>query len=61
MKYLRFRELPAGNNVVVAIMCYGGYNQEDSLILNQSSCDRGMFRSVFFRSYITCEEKKGDT
>lgn len=59
MKYLRFRELPAGNNVIVAIMCYGGYNQEDSLILNQSSLDRGMFRSVFWRSYITCEEKKG--
>ena len=32
-------------------MTYGGYNQEDSLILNQSSIDRGLFRSVFFRCY----------
>ena len=59
MQYLRFRQLPAGNNTVVAIMTYGGYNQEDSLILNQSSVDRGMFRSVFFRSYTAHEECRG--
>jgi len=59
MKYLRFRELPAGNNATVAIMCYSGYNQEDSLILNQSSIDRGLFRSVFFRSYNASESKQG--
>merc|ERR1719399_1219829 len=51
MKYLRFRELPAGNNVMVFIMCYTGYNQEDSLMLNASSVERGMFRSVFFRCF----------
>jgi len=51
MDYLHFRDLPAGCNVVVAIMCYSGYNQEDSNITNQSSIDRGMFRSVFYRSY----------
>eukprot|EP00397_Hematodinium_sp_SG-2012_P003423 GEMP01003431.1.p1 GENE.GEMP01003431.1~~GEMP01003431.1.p1 ORF type:complete len:1162 (+),score=229.91 GEMP01003431.1:352-3837(+) len=59
MKYLRFRELPAGNNATVAIMCYTGYNQEDSLILNQSSIERGLFRSVFFRSYNAHETKQG--
>ena len=31
--------------------CYSGYNQEDSLMMNQSSIDRGFFRSMFFRSY----------
>jgi len=36
---------------VVAIACYSGYNQEDSLMMNQSSIDRGFFRSMFFRSY----------
>jgi DNA-directed RNA polymerase II subunit RPB2 len=51
MDYLHFRDLPAGCNTVVAIMCYSGYNQEDSNITNQSSIDRGMFRSVFYRSY----------
>ena len=43
------RELPAGHNAVVAIACYSGYNQEDSVMMNQSSIDRGFFRSMFFR------------
>mmetsp|Transcript_30063 Transcript_30063/g.50528 ORF Transcript_30063/g.50528 Transcript_30063/m.50528 type:complete len:928 (-) Transcript_30063:324-3107(-) len=59
MEFLKFRELPAGINAVVAIACYSGYNQEDSLMLNQSSIDRGFFRSVFYRSYTEKEEKKG--
>jgi DNA-directed RNA polymerase II subunit RPB2 len=48
---MHFRELPSGVNCIVAIACYTGYNQEDSLILNQSSIDRGLFRSSFFRTY----------
>lgn len=59
MTYLRFRELPAGINCIVAIMCYTGYNQEDSLIMNQSSIDRGLFRSMFFRTYVAEERQKG--
>ena len=51
MEFINFKELPAGCNAVVAIACYTGYNQEDSLIANQSSIDRGMFRSAFFRTY----------
>ena len=50
MSYLHFRELPAGINATVAIACYSGYNQEDSVIMNQSSIDRRFFRSVFYRS-----------
>ena len=34
---------PMGTNAIVAISIYGGYNQEDSLIVNRSSVDRGMF------------------
>ena len=41
----------AGQNLIVAIAVYSGYNQEDSLIMSQSSIDRGMFRSMFYRSY----------
>lgn len=46
MEYLRFNELPAGINAVVAILSYSGYNQEDSVIMNASGIDRGLFRSV---------------
>ncbi|KAJ3191549.1 DNA-dependent RNA polymerase II [Irineochytrium annulatum] len=59
MHYLRFRELPAGQNAIVAIACYSGYNQEDSLIMNQSSIDRGLFRSMYFRTYMDTEKKEG--
>ena len=55
MNYLKFKELPAGCNVVVAICCYSGYNQEDSLILNRSAIERGLFRSIFYRTYMDTE------
>ncbi|KAL7018244.1 hypothetical protein ACKWTF_010690 [Chironomus riparius] len=58
MEYLRFRELPAGINSIVAILCYTGYNQEDSVILNASAVERGFFRSVFYRSYKDSECKR---
>ena len=60
MDYLRFAELPAGINSIVAIATYTGYNQEDSVILNSSAVDRGFFRSVFMRSYKDAELKRGD-
>jgi DNA-directed RNA polymerase II subunit RPB2 len=59
MEYLKFRELPAGQNAIVAIACYSGYNQEDSVVMNQSSIDRGLFRSLFFRSYHDTEKRVG--
>lgn len=57
LNYMSFRELPAGQNAIVAIACYSGYNQEDSLIMNQSSIDRGLFRSTNYRSYTEIEKK----
>ena len=59
MEFLQFRNLPAGQNAIVAILCYSGYNQEDSVIMNQSSIDRGLFRSIFYRCYMDAEEKMG--
>lgn len=59
MEFLKFRELPAGQNCIVAICCYSGYNQEDSVIMNQSSIDRGLFRSLFFRTYMDQERRNG--
>lgn len=48
---LNVNDLPSGQNAIVAIACYSGYNQEDSVIMNQSAIDRGLFRSVFYRTY----------
>lgn len=56
MEYMRFKELPAGQNAIVAIACYTGYNQEDSVIMNQSAIDRGLFRSFLYRTYVDQED-----
>jgi len=54
------QKLPAGANVIVAIMTYTGYNQEDSNMINRGALDRGRFRSIFYRTYKD-EEKKNQS
>ena len=44
-------QYPAGENVLVAIMPYTGYNQEDSIILNRSAIERGMFWSTEYDKF----------
>jgi DNA-directed RNA polymerase subunit B len=46
---------PAGQNIVVAIMPFEGYNMEDAVVLNKGSIDRGMGRSTYFRPYSATE------
>ena len=60
-KYVFSRNLPSGINAIVAIGCYSGYNQEDSIILNKSSMERGMFQSLYHRTYQDKEEDQSKT
>ena len=46
---------PSGQNVVVAIMPFAGYNMEDAIVLNKGSVDRGFGRSTYFRPYSATE------
>jgi DNA-directed RNA polymerase II subunit RPB2 len=56
-KYIHSSDIPGGQMAIVAIACYTGYNQEDSMIFNKSAIERGLFGSSFYRTYKD-EEKK---
>jgi len=50
MNILQLNEIPSGTNVIVAIMTHTGYNQEDSLLFNQGSLDRGLFWATVYHT-----------
>ena len=58
-RILPLSNTPSGCNVVVAICCYTGMNQEDSVIMNQGAIDRGLFRSSLYRTYKDEEKATG--
>ena len=52
-------DAPSGVNIMVAIMLYTGYNQEDSVIINRDALERGLFRSVKYQCYKDEEKTNG--
>lgn len=60
-KYIGTDKLTAGENVIVAIACYTGYNQEDSVIINNAENDRGLFRIIEFQKKVSMIQKNQNT
>jgi len=50
MNMLKLNRLPSGNQVIVAIMTHSGYNQEDSILFNKGSIDRGLFHATIYHT-----------
>ena len=54
-----FSDMPSGLNAIVAIACYTGMNQEDSVIMNQSAIERGLFSATTYKTHTAEEKKEG--
>jgi len=52
-RYANLERLPHGQQCIVAVASYTGYNQEDSVLMNKSAVDRGKFNSIYFKSYVS--------
>ena len=56
LNYINNEEHSCGENAIVAIMSLNGYNVEDSILFNEASIQRGMFRTTYFSVYEGEEE-----
>jgi intein/homing endonuclease len=50
MNMIQLNKIPSGTNVIVAIMTHTGYNQENSLLFNKGSIDRGLFVTTVYHT-----------
>lgn len=50
MNLIKLNEIPSGSQVIVAIMTHTGYNQEDSVLINKGSIDRGLFQATIYHT-----------
>ena len=58
MNYINHEENPYGENAIVAIMCFTGYNVEDAILINEGALKRGLFRTTYYTTYEAHEEKE---
>lgn len=59
-EYLNINNLPNGENLIVALMTYTGYNMEDAIIINEGSIQRGMFNVTYYKNIVDSEDKNKD-
>ena len=50
MNMIGLNKIPSGSQIVVAIMTHSGYNQEDSILFNKGSIDRGLFQATIYHT-----------
>jgi len=50
MNLIKLNNIPSGTQVIVAIMTHSGYNQEDSILFNKGSIDRGLFQATIYHT-----------
>ena len=50
MNMMELNQIPSGCQVIVAIMTHTGYNQEDSILFNKESVDRGLFQATIYHT-----------
>ena len=50
MNFIHLNKIPSGSQIYVAIMTHTGYNQEDSVLINKGSIDRGLFMATIYHT-----------
>jgi DNA-directed RNA polymerase subunit B len=53
LELIGYSARPSGQNAILALVSFMGYSIEDAVMINKAAIERGMFRSIFYRSYET--------